>query len=248
MLPDGIQRFDYDGVHRAPESPGVYAWYAQVTAGLADWRRVPDEEQQCDLGERNLRNLLLSHSRKFNPPAFDVTATTSFELEWKGQISPELAGSIDRRLSDPEEEGLDPEEKRRRQEIRRPFRSERARATLVKLLRHATPFFSAPIYIGTSHNLRERLLRHTQRINLFAEAIAREPEKRDLVVESIRSGRTDFAARVTAMGFAPEQLEVYVLDAKQVAEGEWTKDDLTALAAALEWLLNRWHRPIAGRI
>jgi hypothetical protein len=91
-------------------------------------------------------------------------------------------------------------------------------------------------------------LEHTDQINAFASALAKEPEKRRILLEHIRSGKSSFASRVTTLGFAPEQLEVYTLDVKRVARGAFSDEDLENLAAVLEWFLNRWHRPIAGRI
>jgi hypothetical protein len=248
-LPAEIERFDFDAVNKAPQSPGVYAWYAKLSAGLADYRRDMAPDWKTDLGEKNLRRLLLLHSRKFNPVPYDLLARSSFELTWTGKLEPQLAASLDRILNEHGIDELEDEERTKAERVQVPFRREKTRSILVGLIERATPFLTAPIYIGTSDDLRRRLDEHTTRINQFANALEAEPEKREVLLQHIRTKASNFAARVTALELAPEQLEVYTLDVKRMAAGHnVSTDELEALAAALEWLLNRWHRPLAGRI
>jgi hypothetical protein len=248
-LPLGIERFDFDAVNKAPESPGVYAWYAKLSAGLADYRRNMAPDQKTDLGEKNLRKLLLLHSRKFDPVPYDLVAQSSFELTWTGKLEPQLAASLDRILNQHGIDELEVDERKQAERVQVPFKQEKTRSILVDLIGRATPFLTAPIYIGTSDDLRRRLGEHTRLINQFANLLAAEPDKRELLLERIRTKASNFAARVTALELAPEQLEVYTLDVKQMSAGHTvSQEELEAVAAALEWLLNRWHRPLAGRI
>jgi len=241
-----IAHFDFSDLHSAPKGPGIYAWYAKLPAGAADWKRILDEATGEDLGEKRLRELILLHCHKFNPPAFDVTAISSYEVEWSGRLEPQLAASLEAVLRPDAESSPDNEAYRAFKNV---LKKEKSRAALVELISKASPVFSAPIYVGTSKHIRKRLLEHADRIRKFAAAIAAEPDERAEIVKYLKSekGKSDFAARITAMEFAPEQLEVYTMDVTNLAYAAHSTDDFAALAATLEWLLNRWHRPIAGR-
>jgi hypothetical protein len=247
-----IDRFDFNSVNLAPESPGVYAWYARFPAGYADYVRDMAADGTTDLGEQKLRQLLLLHSRKFEPEGYKIEATSTFETVWKGRLHPQTAERMDRVLSGV---GIDEsvwgskEEAQNISAIQRPFRRQTTRHLLVELIKHAAPFLASPIYIGTTDNLRRRLGEHTSRILQLAEYMASQSERREQALQEIRAKGSTFAARVTALEMAPEHLEVYTLDVGKFSEEHKLNSNETAdLAAALEWLLNRWHRPIAGRI
>ena len=250
MLPEYIKKYDFNEIDNAPSSPGIYAWYAKLHIGVADWRENIDHNNN-DLGEINLRQLLALHSGKHDPPNYEMKAKSNFELEWQGELKPQLAQSFDKYLTTESEDAWQIDDKQKLKEIKKiqiPFKKEKTRATLVRLLEASTPFFASPIYIGKSDNIKRRLKEHTDSIKKFSRALSVEPEKRDLLIETIRNSESTFAARVTALGFAPEQLQVYVFDLPEFQDGKYSKDDFDAFASTIEWLLNRWHRPIAGRI
>ncbi len=250
MLPPYIKCFDFNEVENAPSAPGVYAWYAKLQIGIADWRSNFDHNNN-DLGEFNLRQLLVLHSGKFDPPKYQIKAKSNFELEWKGELTPQLAQSFDKYLANGNEADWKIEDKNKLKEVKKiqlPFKKEKTRATLVKMLEETCPFFSSPIYIGKSDNIKRRLKEHADDIKKFSRALSSEPEKRQILIEHIRNNESSFAARVTALGFAPEQLRVYVFDLQELEDGNYSNDELETFASTIEWLLNRWHRPIAGRI
>jgi hypothetical protein len=250
QTPLGIARFDFDCVNQAPTTAGIYAWYAKLDAGVADYRRTLATDGLTDLGGKHLRQFLLRHSHKFAPTPYHATAKASFELTWTGKLEPQLATSLERVLG---EEGLDElgeKERKQAERIQLPFRREKTRHLLVQLLKHATPFLAAPIYIGTSDNLRRRLVEHTRAILQLRDIIARAPEKREEILQSVRDGKaTNFAGRTTALELGPTELEAYTLDVRRLCGAyEVTTEELESLATCVEWLLNRWHRPLAGRI
>src|SRR5262245_14690168 len=133
MLPRGIGHYDFDSVNKAPEAPGIYAWYAKLSAGLADWRRVLGADQKTDLGESNFRKLLLLHSKKFDPMPYDVVAKSSFELVWSGKLEPQLADSFDRILNEGGVDTLDEQQKEEARQVQQPFKKEKTRCLLAEL-------------------------------------------------------------------------------------------------------------------
>lgn len=251
-LPHGISRYDLDAVNTATTSPGVYAWYAKLDVGPADYRRDLAGDGQQDLGELKLRELLLRHSVKFAPLPYQASAQSSFGLKWIGSLEPALQSNIERMLrqQDSENEDDTEEEKTKTQKIQALFKTQITRHLLIELLKSASPFLTAPIYIGTTDNLQRRLKEHVRDILAFCDYFADYPERREQVLAKIRNGRQpDFAVRVTALELGPDQLEVYTLDAKKLtSQHDVSDEDLAALAACVEWLLNRWHRPLAGRM
>lgn len=248
--PLGIERFDFDSVNQAPPTAGIYAWYAKIDAGIADYRRSLSTDGTTDLGETNLRQFLLRHSHKFDPMPYEASAKASFELTWRGTLEPHLATSIERILGGGDFEDLAETEREQAQDIQVPFRREKTRHLLVEVLKHATPFLTSPIYIGTSDNLRRRLTDHTRGILKLRDIISAAPEKRDEILASVRAGKkTNFAGRATALELSPTELEVYTLDPRHMCGAyDINNEELKSLAACVEWLLNRWHRPLAGRI
>jgi len=246
----GIARYDFDSVNTAPSAPGIYAWYAKLDAGFADYCRSYGSDGSTDLGERNLRELLLRHSHKFDPEPYTATAKSTFELSWSGTLEPKLATSLERILNEQDLEELRDTDREAAKKVQVAFRREKTRHLLVSLIKKATPFFAAPIYIGMSDNLQRRLGEHTRRILKLCDALAADPEKRNELLGFVREGKGDtFAGRVTALELGPAQLEVYTLNIRAVAGRHAINDtEEESLALCLEWLLNRWHRPLAGRI
>jgi hypothetical protein len=252
LLPAGISRYELDAVNKASDSPGVYAWYAKLDVGPADYRRDVAGDGQTDLGEQKLREVLLRHSVKFEPLPYKASAQSSFGLKWTGSLEPVLQSKIERilRQRDYEDVDEDEKEKAKTRKIQTPFKTQVTRHLLIELLKTASPFLTAPIYIGTTDNLRRRLKEHASEILYYCDFFEKHREKREQILAKIRDGKQpDFAMRVTAMELGPAQLEVYTLDAKKLANHRDISDgDLEALAACVEWLLNRWHRPLAGRM
>jgi hypothetical protein len=250
MLPDFIKKYSFNEIDSATESPGIYAWYAKLPAGLADWKSDFDETGK-DLGESKLRNLLLFHSNKYNPPEYQLTAKSNFELQWLGQLTPQLTSSFDKYLRSDKEEDWDLKNNEKIKEIKniqKPFKKEKNRALLVKVLENCCPFLSSPIYIGKSENLKRRLKEHASEIKKFSKALSAEPQKRANLLKYIQNERATFAARAIALGFIPEQLFVFTFDLGVFESKKCSQAELHELACTIEWLLNRWHRPVAGRI
>lgn len=251
MLPQWIKRFGFNEIDLEPNTPGIYAWYSKLEAGVADWRKNVDEVTGIDSGELNIKRLLLLHSIKYNPPEYKIEARTSFELQWQGELKAQLANSFDKYLKSDDAESWQIKDKEELEDIKKlqkPLKAERSRANLIEILNECTPFFSAPIYIGRSDDVSRRLKEHTDLIRRFARVVSADPSKRDDIVEHIKTNKSNFAARVTALGFSPEQLEVFVFDFGVLLSDGYSTDELVNLSHTVEWLLNRWHRPIAGRI
>ena len=120
-----------------------------------------------------------------------------------------------------------------------------ARLLMVKALEIAMPVLSAPIYVGVATCLNTRLSQHVNDINKLSSAVNDDPEVRQRLREK---GKSNFAQRAVAAGFTPESLQVWTCNLDLLIEDlESQSHDARAVAEAVEWLLNRWHRPYLGR-
>jgi hypothetical protein len=119
---------------------------------------------------------------------------------------------------------------------------------LSDLILEAFPVFSAPIYIGKAKNLRNRLIEHATTFRKYHDAIAREPHRREELLEHLRKQDPDFGARAAVLNFGADELKVIPWQIQDSVSVDLTEAEQEDIATALEWLLNRWYRPICGRL
>lgn len=247
----GIIALKFSELSQAPVGPGIYAWYVTLPVGPADLIRDIMPGTGVDRGEQQLRDVLARHSQKHVPPPLNVTAQAAFQSVFAGTLKSTLNKTFADELepsgdaSGQTEEGYDAVG---RQDLKFVLKQQRTRKALVDLLGAATPYLTAPIYIGTSGRLRTRLAQHADELERLWDALGKDPSLRDRMDQIVQSKKSTFAVRAIALGFSPDQLTVQILDAREVLEGDFSEDQLKMLATASEWLLNRWHRPIAGRL
>jgi hypothetical protein len=242
------QVFSCSNVAQAPASPGLYAWYGRIQIGLPDFRK--DVYEGRDLGDERLRDVLARHTLRHALPNVRVSVRSSFEAEW-GSVCPELSingflgilrGTIG--AEDLEDDPLE----RTIKAVDDTMQVPKKRQLLKSALEHAIPVISAPIYVGVSDNLRDRLARHVAEMSKLAEASRDDTGLRDRLAAEPTHPR--FAVRAFVAGFGLDHLEVQVLDFSKMSEEtglQYSTADLRDVAACAEWLLNRWHRPYLGR-
>jgi hypothetical protein len=121
--------------------------------------------------------------------------------------------------------------------------SEPLRRELVSILQSAQPALAAPLYIGVTNSLRRRLREHVTLYNDLRDDVSRNPERLADLKRATENQRTEFAHRVVAAEFEPENLSVYAWP----YTSSLSQAEIDSLLKSAEWLLNRWYRPTLGR-
>ena len=240
-----IKRFTSSTISEAPQGPGLYAWYSRVDIGDSDYIRHLLEDGK-DLGEDRFRALLARHTQRHNLPDLNVHIRSSFDAQWKATL-PELTTERFMHLlsgADAEAEE-DPRAKHDLTYLARAFANQKSRFLFKRILEDSVPVFAAPIYIGVTDNLRRRLTEHMTLLQKLLRALAKSSEQEE--ARRVAAKSSDFAARAMAAGFEENYLEVHVQDFSDFADGQYTDEELRAIAESAEWVLNRWHKPYLGR-
>ena len=238
------QLFSLETVSQAPKAAGLYAWYAGLNAGLKDWElEVVDG---IDVGTDRLRNLLKRHTDRYCFRELETTALGAFSQTWSGHLQDQTANTLRSVLAEPtdfqEQANYD---QQRAPKLLSTLESRDKRQLMVKALEIALPVLSAPIYVGVAECLHKRLSQHVREINQLTSSVIKDPASRQ---RFRKEKKTNFALRAIAAGFSPENLQVWTFNLDLLIEelGSKTQDART-VAEAVEWVLNRWHRPYLGR-
>jgi hypothetical protein len=238
------QLFSLETVSQAPKATGLYAWYAGLNAGLKDWElEVTDG---IDVGTERLRSLLKRHTAHYCFRELETTALGAFSQTWTGQLQDKTANILQNVLAEPgDTQEQDSYDQKRAPKLQSTLESREARRLMVKALEAAIPVLSAPIYVGVADCLHTRLSQHVRDINKLTNTVINDPSSRQRLR---KEKKTNFAVRAVAAGFSPENLQVWTCNLDLLIEeiGSKTQDART-VAEAVEWVLNRWHRPYLGR-
>ncbi|MEE7486729.1 hypothetical protein MOF7_16995 [Methylobacterium oryzae] len=243
-----ILQMAFDEVSNAPEAVGIYAWYGALYAPLADYKRTMDENG-TDLGAGRLRAVLARHLSRYQLAPFRLSGRGSFGADWRGSLEDRAHGNMqDLVLGRVTPDPTDKADHGFAKSLANVSRKEPLRHLLSRALTEASPFLEAPIYIGMTKNLRRRLDEHVARYRAIRDTVANDDEKLNELRQRARDGLPSFAVRAIAMDFSPEHLKVYALNIEDLArESKITSDQMGDVATVAEWLLNRSHRPSAGR-
>ena len=229
-----LSQYSFRDISEAPKGPGVYAWYAIAPIGARDWQSCISGGR--DQGVDNFMRLLATHTLRFSNVNLRVTAESSFDTSWEGTLKDTgmetLAQMLEGVSTTTEEEST----------FRSVIHDARLREVFASLLANATPAMATPLYIGKSKFLPQRLKEHTSRISLLLNRCRKDRTYLDRLPE-----QDIFADRAVKMGFNDESLVVYTWDLIQYRAAGFSDDQLHAIAVSLEYLLNRWHRPLLGR-
>lgn len=242
-MPDGIGRTSRDGsgtikhfrmldVDQAPESPGLYAWYATFRASELDWKtRAEDGEDQSIAGFRRLVKNFAAHHE---PNPIGLRGSAPYGGLWQGRLDLKY-GSTASGSGATLENGLE--------ELEETMESESGRQALALFLSHATPTFSSPLYIGVADDLRTRLKYHKRKYAEGMQWLADNPDG----AEKLQENATSFGLRAASRNIAMENLEVWVVDLSVTPSGSKLQRELRRTAQSAEWLLHRLFSPVLGR-
>lgn len=241
--PDHFQRYTIANIGKAPTVPGLYAWYGVIVAGAPDWEMDLYEGQ--DRGELNSRRVLKNHTARYRGPELEITAAGGFSTAWQGNIQDSsnrgLQEVLEAMIATPSEGDSVPAPK-----LQQTLSSPDARKLLFRALSASNPVFAAPLYIGVAEDLANRLRQHSKMLLKLWEACAKDASRLQQIRENPKF-KGQFAVRAIERGFSPESVEVWVLPLEHFNEDNLNDTQLRTTAEALEWLLNRWHRPPLGR-
>ena len=230
------QHYTFLELTKAPDSPGLYAWYGSLALYPADYR--DDIAGEVNLGVVRLRESLARHTARFDPRARRLSGRAEFGARWRGELQDAGRTAIRRKILGSSAPGGDMDGA-----LDSATSSEFLRRELVSILQSAQPALAAPLYIGVTNSIRRRLREHVNLYNDLKDAVSRDPERLADLKRASENQRTEFAHRVVAAEFEPENLSVYVWP----YSSSLTPAEVDSLLKSAEWLLNRWHRPILGR-
>lgn len=209
--------------------PGIYSWYGVPHPGRADYAENVDSTGR-DEGIGTFVSFLQRHTNRLQRPDLAVEARGGFWAAWEGELRevghPRLAQAVEAAGDDTGPAKLSTA-----------LATESRRRILAMGLQSAAPVAASPLYIGVAFSLADRLSSHMQWIKKALRAM----DVRGEVPEEWVANH--FGARAVAHGFLPSTLWVGTLSLEY--EGI-TPDELRESIEALEWLLNRWHRPLLG--
>jgi hypothetical protein len=221
---------------RAPDVPGIYAWYARLPLSLHDWKPRIHVDTGEDLAVADLLRAITTYSRTHEPAEVALQGRGTYGLDWIGQfhrqsITDEFqdgSNRLTRRIEDTSQEGD-------------------ARRLLIQLLRNAPPVFASPLYIGVATNLRQRLLAHKEAYENARAQARNDPS----VLERLQFEGKSFGERLAGTAIQLEHLDCYVLPVaemtKGVDPGSSTSGSPRKVAEAAEWVLQRIFHPAMGR-
>lgn len=216
----------------AEEEPGLYAWYARLVFGAADWQTMLNTDGE-DLGMSRFGTLLNDQTSRLVPPTIRVGAVGHLWARWSGPLaeggSAEIKKAIRLTHRSP---AAGPSA------LRSVMQREDLRQATAEVLSACAPQVTAPVYIGVAINLRTRLKQHVAKLRDGIDAITANggtppPEL-----------RRSFGGRAAAAGFTEDMLSVATF---AIGPELLNVDDRRTIAEAAEFLLNRWSRPILGR-
>jgi hypothetical protein len=252
-----LSKYTIGELHKAPEGPGIYAWYGRLIIGPPDWRANRDPATGKDLGSKRLRLSLREHSERHRPPSMHTEAHLAFRDHWHGVIEAADYGAAADAITSEDSKQLY-ESGFPAPSFKRTMDTETLRGSLAFALEDMAPVFASPLYIGKSKTLRTRLEKHAQELRRLFDLTKDDPEHLKSLKEKVnnlrptsldkedrKSTSVTFAARAIAAGFFPEMLNVYVIKTAEFTGGDIERGH--DLACSLEWLANTWHRPFLGK-
>ncbi|MCG7607947.1 MULTISPECIES: hypothetical protein [Mycobacterium] len=238
MTHPGATRYSMLDVSEAPEAPGIYAWYAAFRATEQDWQFQPGPTGDEALGP--FAELICRYGGQFEPLAVQLSGQGAYGARWRGDLAVDFPFAEGGSSSGHNDGGESAQQTHPR--IMKAVETPGARKVVAKLLEHATPTFSTPLYIGVAEDLRRRLTDHKKSYSKAMSWLRDHPED----IAAIKLAGKSFGERAAARNIAMERLEVWVIDLEEELS-ELSSEQLREMAESAEWILHRIYSPILGR-
>lgn len=205
--------------------PGLYAWYLRIIPGKSN---IESSE--------NFVKALKRINEQLCYPTLTMQLRGHFSMNMKGDLKHIWYGHDEKPFAKKFKKVLDnPEE----------------REVLNCILESVVPFFTGPLYIGVSKNLKKRLQVHTQLIQKYRKEYhdnteSLEDTTPDISVDSKSSLRNDknFAQRIVERRIDPNHLAVSIT---YVSHPQLSEERIRKTIETTETLLNRLFYPILGK-
>lgn len=237
----GFKYFDYKDLHKVPESPGLYCWYARRKIAEYDWKNLSSEE---------FVNMISDDFARYSSPSLDTTVRSFFGMEWSAKnqsvaLDKWIKTFKNKTLSSAEFNDDGEEDINGQFFLTRSFfDSQVNRQFYSQVNDFLSPIYESPLYIGKSKNLKHRLEAHKISIDNCSAVC----DGYDLSL--VEEGRS-FGERLIGAGFSAEELRVYILDFEELSkknELNLNADELNKMATIFEYMMIRMVRPILGRV
>ncbi len=189
------QALGWSEIELAPETSGVYAWYARLVIGKADVDLVIKRVEEAKMkSEAIARSEVEAALDRF---VFSPYRESPYKVSLRGQLKPKFAGEVFHEAA------------RSDSLVTRLVTSPERFRAVADILKNAAPWFTAPLYIGMATNLRSRLKQHKAKIvelrDTWNGAASDEPMD------------AGFANQVVARGFDPTHLFVHFAEVSLVS-------------------------------
>jgi hypothetical protein len=220
--------FPFSDIFKAPEGPGLYAWYYRPALSNADINKFISQIDEMVEASEKQKVLARVFSENILAPFREKDLNLSFRGALKGVFSGTAKHQIelteklvDRIVSD----------------------SERLRV-IGEIIQDSIPVFARPIYIGKAKlSLRDRLRQHADSINRYLES--RSSSFMPIDGESFADEETQEYHTFAREVVLERQLDIHFLQVgwMEVPAARNNPDILTVV----ENMLNRINQPICGR-
>lgn len=215
--------FGINEVTRLPVGAGLYAWYAVPVTG------PQDVASSSALGDR-----LASHTRTFRHQPIALDVRWHLGARWTGEISESGISDFAQLIED-----LSTNTRRGPgAELHKALHHALHRPHLAELLLQAAPRLAAPLYVGVAKGLRRRGMDHRRDYENARAAMQAGDDPLAAIGDKL-------GARLAAAKIPPEALRITpcrVDSMDGLTDVEWRR-----IAAAAEFVVNRWQRPLFGK-
>lgn len=212
-------------ISRAPESPGIYAWYFSPEITTFDMEKTIEQVLRAVQEERE-SDAFSVVSEFLEQSLFRHLREDPYSAVVRGPLKPTFVGELTHQATI--SSSL----------VQRIVANPNRLRTIKNVVEQSAPEFSSPLYIGMASNLRNRLTRHKAMIESPIDASDLSPPDETSDAESHQLLRDrNFAERIQSRKIPPTRLFVAT---KIVDDNEGEYVDV-------ENLLNRLHFPLLGR-
>ena len=211
------QTLAWSEIGKAPDAPGIYAWYFHPELTDHDINILMDTiKEDPTNAAKKIRSF-------FTESLFKYFMQKPYEVEISGQLKPRYSGKVEhvQEISD--------------SLINRIKENPDKLFAIRNILEQSAPMFASPLYVGMSVSIRQRVLQHSNFIKKYKESF-NNPFSRSFDDDAI-SEEKSFAQRVVERGIPSSRLFLVY---------QTTGTDLD-IQVDVENIINRIYYPTLGR-
>lgn len=206
----------------APAEAGIYAWYFRPEITEYDIGTFIASVNTPSLQHRGAA-VAEEVERFLSQTVFRYFQEEPYEVILRGPLKPRYAGCIQHQSQ--VSEAL----------VNRILQDPNRVRLIKRIIENSAPFFSSPLYIGMSRNLRSRLLKHKDLIERYSEMVSHSIHGTEALMGEVRDH--SFAKQIVCRKIPLGRLFA-VLESLNCEGGEYID---------IENILNRIHYPLFGR-